>query len=192
MNTRIVFLVGLIAFSYTGNCQIEKGNWLVGGSGSYNRTKSEGLSKYTSRTVDFAIPVGYFIKDKFAAGIMANILFSKEEFPQIDGTTAKQTFNQVGIGPFMRYYFLKFSGNINILSEGSVLYTTGKVKNRGTTIDQPAFLDYSFYTGPVIFFNSSVGLEFLLGYKYSSYTDIDIQEKSIKFKIGFQIHLEKK
>ncbi len=48
--------------------------------------------------------------------------------------------------------------------------------------------------GPVIFFNTSVGLEFLLGYS-SSIEDIKDRYKNsiqgFQIGIGFQIHLEK-
>ena len=48
--------------------------------------------------------------------------------------------------------------------------------------------------GPVVFFNSSVGLEFLLGYSYSM-EDIETFLKQVRkgfqIAVGFQIHLEK-
>lgn len=55
---------------------------------------------------------------------------------------------------------------------------------------------FSFLVGPEIFFNSSVGMEVLLGYKtynqkmvesfYTSYI-----ENGFQIAVGFQIHLEK-
>jgi len=48
--------------------------------------------------------------------------------------------------------------------------------------------------GPVIYFNSSVGLEVLLGYS-SSLEDVENANKEVRkgfqVAVGFQIHLEK-
>jgi hypothetical protein len=55
---------------------------------------------------------------------------------------------------------------------------------------------FSASAGPVIYFNSSVGMEFLLGY-YSRKEviqqngDIINHQKGFQIGIGFQIHLEK-
>ncbi len=53
---------------------------------------------------------------------------------------------------------------------------------------------FSIMAGPEIFFNSSVGMEFLLGYSYSK-EDVEQANKEVRkgfqIGIGFQIHLQK-
>ncbi|MGC8751883.1 hypothetical protein, partial [Hydrotalea sp.] len=54
---------------------------------------------------------------------------------------------------------------------------------------------FSALAGPVIYFNSAVGLEMLLGYDYSKEMETDVGTnaitKGLKISIGLQIHLKK-
>ena len=93
------------------------------------------------------------------------------------------------IGPFGRYYLLNTTNNYNVVSEVSYqlgLFNAGAQKGKLST--------FSALLGPVIYFNKSVGLEFLLGYSYSK-EDVEQANKEIRkgfqIAIGFQIHLEK-
>lgn len=92
------------------------------------------------------------------------------------------------IGPFGRYYFLQPNKQVNILADISYQYgffggiSEGKLNT------------FSAMVGPVVYFNSSVGIEFLLGYS-SSLEDVEgfqkETRKGFQIGIGFQIHLEK-
>lgn len=92
------------------------------------------------------------------------------------------------IGPFGRYYFLQPDKQVNIVTDISYQYGFfgGIAKGKLNT--------FSAMTGPVVYFNSSVGIEFLLGY-YSSLADMEDYQKETRkgfqIAIGFQIHLEK-
>ena len=89
-----------------------------------------------------------------------------------------------GGGPFVRYYFMKPEKLVNFLVEANYSYYTESKANSFNN-------NYGFKTGPVIFFNSSVGLEILASYNSSFISSGGYDLKEIKFGFGLQIHLEK-
>lgn len=191
-----VFLLFLITFfSFTSYGQLTKGNWLVGGTGNFLSSKNT----YTSPTfssssdrIDIKISpnIGYFIIDKLGVGLKTS--FSKSKGQVIgSGGQINTNENRFEFGPFVRYYFLEADKSYNILTDINYqygFYWFTPTKGNITT--------FSASVGSVIFFNSSVGLEFLLGY-YSRKEviqqngDIINQQKGFQAGIGFQIHLEK-
>jgi len=174
--------------------QLANGNWLVGGTGNFLSSKNT----YTSPTfssssdrVDIKISpnIGYFIIDKFAAGLRSSYTKSKGVVNGPGGLNTNE--NRFEIGPFVRYYFLDAQKSYNVLTDLSYqhgFYWFTPTKGNINT--------FSASAGSVIYFNSSVGLEFLLGY-YSRKEvirqngDIINQQKGFQVGIGFQIHLEK-
>lgn len=169
-----------------GDCQITKGNWLIGGNATLKATKYRAGVAYNQNITEIEVNpnIGYFLLDKFSAGLKTGIGLRRAKFNDDD----VQNTTTLKVGPFVRYYFLPVSNMVNILAEGSYQYTTGKNTLKANTI--------SFFTGPVIFLNNVVGLEFLLGYssvKYSMQTGVDnsAADNSILVNVGFQIHLEK-
>ncbi len=134
--------------SLTADCQITKGNWLVGGTGKFYSYTSQYTSatysneaKYTQ--IDLSPNIGYFVMDKLAFGVRPSLSSIKGEVTTSGG---------------------------------------------GSTNTQ------RYWIGPVLYFNSSVGIEFLLGYS-SSVEDVEGYQKETRkgfqIGIGFQIHLEK-
>lgn len=180
-NFTLILFVLLIANppSYS---QITKRNWMVGGNGTFSSTKSESSSvSNTTRTYLRIEPnVGYFFIDKLAAGIKGVIDYERVKF----GSTSNSKQTYYSIGPFARYYFLPTDKQANVFSEAdyyrSVLHPGDDASN-----------GYSALLGTVIYFNSSVGLEFTAGYSITNYTKSDIKYKIFQLGLGFQIHLEK-
>lgn len=185
-----LFLLGI---SVTVNSQLTKGNWLVGGALSYSSSQSKGTDAINAKTrvLNTFANIGYFPIEKLAFGIVINSVFSKVKQPEINGTILTSTQNKNGFGPFIRYYFLPIEKRVNLLSEASFIYSILTVNNSGSVQDKSKTIDWNFFTGPVIFFNSSVGIELLAGYNNSKAIDIDSKGQTIRFKIGLQIHLEK-
>lgn len=93
------------------------------------------------------------------------------------------------VGPFARYYILPAENQYNLLADLSYQFGFygGTVKGDLRT--------FSALTGPVIYFNSTVGLEFLLGYYSRKDKDSEISRinisKGFHIVVGLQIHLEK-
>lgn len=186
MKTLTLFFLIVFTTLCTVNAQITKGNWMVGGSGNFSSTKSENSSGSEAKGTLFEIKpnIGYFVIDKLATGINSSIGF---------GNPSGSNNNSWGysIGPFIRYYFLEIDKKINLLSQ--VDYSIGQGKSDFSSLDTNSS-NLSIKAGPVIYFNSSVGLELLLNYDYSKSKRGSSETIGNQFNIsiGFQIHLEKK
>ncbi|SHF91129.1 hypothetical protein SAMN02745131_03832 [Flavisolibacter ginsengisoli DSM 18119] len=177
--------IALLAFSILftiikGNCQLTKGNWLLGGNASFTSTKyNRGpISDQDLIEVRVNPNIGYFFIDKFSGGLKTSILF---RHAVIDSDTENSSVLKVG--PFIRYYILSVNNSVNIMAEGSYQFITGNGSLKGNTL--------SFFTGPVIFLNNIIGLEFLAGYSSEKYPKAEGVNNSIQINIGLQIHLEK-
>lgn len=180
MNTNKILLVLITTFLYANaNSQITKGYWLVGGYASFsNNTLVASNNSYTESYLTINPIIGYFISDK--------ISFGTEFFYSLSTSTNSNSASNYGIGPFARYYFLNKEKAINILIQGSGSYNLAALSDESTTYKT---ISYSFLGGPVIFFNSSVGIEFLLGYK--GFTQLGVRKNSFNINIGIQVHLTK-
>lgn len=133
--------------------------------------------------------VGYFLADKFAVGLRPSYTKTKSQIDSPGGGNTNE--NRLDVGPFARYYFLAEEKQFNVLADVSYQYgfywfmpTKG---NRNT---------FSASAGTVVFFNSSVGLELLIGYYTQKETINDAfktinEQKGLQMTIGFQFHLEK-
>lgn len=191
MRTALKMLIALL-FSCKTNGQLTKGNWLVGGSGSFSSSKNtylNGTYYQTSDVTDIKISpnIGYFPVDKFAIGIKPS--FSKNKANVTTPGGASTNVNRFEVGPFARYYFLSKEGRYNLLSE--INYQYGIYRFRP---DKGNINTFSFFLGPVIYFNNVAGLEFLLGYYNRSEKvegSFDTHQKGFQLALGFQVHLEK-
>ncbi|MFN7013432.1 MAG: outer membrane beta-barrel protein [Bacteroidia bacterium] len=190
----------LILFLLTTNSiwgQLTNGHWLVGGSARFNSYKNEIFSnsynengKYTQ--IDLSPNVGYFFADRFALGLKTTFTSIKGEYTVAGGNGRGGSDNQRYLfGAFARYYFLEEAKQTNLLVEAS--YQAGII--RGTNNTKGNLNNFSISAGPVIYFNPSVGIEFLLGYVTNSekYTSQVLSEnkKGFQLSIGLQIHLIK-
>jgi hypothetical protein len=175
--------------------QLTKGHWLVGGSGRFYSYNNEIVSststtngKYTQ--VDISPNIGYFLADKFAVGLKTTISSIKGDFTVAGGVgTGGSNTQRYLFGIFSRYYFLEKEKQTNILVEAN--YQTGIIRGLG----EGTVSNLSVSAGPVIYFNSSVGIEFLVGYmtdteKYTSEIFSE-QKNGVQFSVGLQIHLTK-
>ncbi len=182
--------------SLTAECQITRKNWLVGGTGKfYSYTSQYSSTTYSNEVkytiIDLSPSIGYFFMDKLALGVRPTFSSFKEKVTIPGGTNMQQYW----IGPFGRYYFLQPDKLVNILTDISYQYGFygGTAYGKLNT--------FSAMVGTVVYFNSCVGIEFLLGYS-SSLENIEgfredaedfLKEtrKGFQMGIGFQIHLEK-
>lgn len=187
MKTITLFFFMVFGMISTSNGQITKGNWLVGGSGSFNSTTAEGNSNGITTTskgssIQINPNVGYFVSDKFAVGLNPYVSFGNPE------GSNNNSFG-FGIGPFARYYFLKADKSINVFSHIGYNYGKG-YRNSESVNDSNNFV---VKAGPVLYFNDSVGLELTLDYNISNinYNSSTTDFKTFSIGLGFQIHLEK-
>lgn len=187
MPKTIALILVTTLLSFNSNSQITKGNWMLGGSISFSSTnlKSEIGQKNTFFILQGAPDIGYFIADKFAAGLKVSINSSGGK---ATGTSVFSTNTDYNFGPFARYYFLSTEKQFNILTEGTYQYGFIGGGQQNTKTSKNTF---AIAAGPVIYFNSSVGLEFLIGYSAYKYVGFAGSNGTIQLGLGLHVHLEK-
>lgn len=169
-------------FLISVKAQVTKGNWLVGGNAVFSTLKSASTSavQFKQTNIQLSPVVGYFLKDKFAVGLKPSYTYGSN--------IVANTNSIIRIGPFARYYLLSTERTFNLISEVSHAY--GSISGKGQTEGQ-RFNTFSLSAGPVIYFNSSVGLEFLIAYSNTKVVNFTGHNNELNFGIGFQFHLEK-
>lgn len=188
---RILLVITVFIF-LPANGQTDKGTWLIGGNSNFlsskNTDKGSTFSLASDR-IDIGISpnIGYFIVDKLAIGIKTS--FSKYKDQGFNG--GYSNINRFEFGRLVRYYFLNpEEKNYNILADINYQYgITKDVHYYNGEINT-----FSASAGTVIFFNTSVGLEFLLGYYQRNeniYNSYKTTQKGLRTSIGFQVHLKK-
>lgn len=191
----------LFLFVFPSQGQLMKNNWLIGGSGSlysYNENYSaptyNQTAKYTS--IDVAASAGYFIVDKFAVGLRPYFSSYKGEVTSASAGSGGSTNSyRLAIGPFARYYFLNIDKQFNILTD--IGYQFGINKQLDASHNKGKFNYFSVMGGTEVFFNSTAGLEILLGYTQkiisieNSPSALNNNKKGFQVSIGFTLHLEK-
>lgn len=195
MNFKMTLVVFLILISKRGISQLDQGNWLVGGNAKFysytnkNSSITGGYSnegKYTE--IEISPNIGYFIGDKVALGLKTSFVSFSGRVTSPAGLETNT--RRLWVGPFGRYYFLDKEKTHNILLESS--YQTGVFN--GSFGSKGKLRTFSVLAGTVLYFNSSVGIEFLLGYSYK-FEDIETTVKDIRsglqIGIGLQFHLTK-
>jgi hypothetical protein len=193
MKKTILLTILTSALSFVSYSQLESRNWLLGGSGNvFNYTDkftSTNQPTVTGKLIEINLSgnVGYFPLDKFAVGIRPGISSIKSR--GLNSASGGQESISIYAGPFARYYFLDIEKQFNILVDGT--YQFGQYSNR---IGKGVIRNAAIMVGPEIFFNSSAGLEILIGYLYQR-KSLDAQPSFIDIRnglsvsVGFQLHL---
>ncbi len=186
---KILFFSILTAIFFPAQSQLTKNNWLVGGTGklysytsTYNSVEVNKTSRHTQ--IDASSNIGYFVIDKLALGLRPTFTSIKGKVSNREGSTLTTNVQRYWLGPFARFYFLDPEKQFNILTD--IGYQFG-ILNAGGMHEKLS--TFSALAGPVIFINSSLGLEVLIG--YSSNMENGEYKKGIQIGLGLQIHLEK-
>ncbi|MCZ2299421.1 MAG: hypothetical protein LC134_08095 [Chitinophagales bacterium] len=179
MKKQLIFII-LCIYSLTASGQITKGNWMVGGNARFGKQQQQlSGNDISSLMIQVSPNLGYFLADKFAVGLKPS--FGYTRINNYGNYISKST--TFSIGPLVRYYFLPVDNRLNILAESSYQYLSDfKGYSQNTFI---------FSAGPVIYFNSSVGIEFTLNYESIRASGSTTSTKTLFLGVGFQIHLEK-
>ena len=181
---KLSFLFVFIVIITPASAQLTKGNWLVGGSGDFTIFK---VLKEKTHYVQASANIGHFFFDKFAIGVKPSYTYS---FAKSEGSSSFAKSHGFYFGPFARYYFLPVEHPFNILVEGTYQHGIERKGSEYATTNY-SLNSFSFAGGPVIYFNSAVGLEFLVRYGQTKYTKENYHESRLQFGIGLQVHLEK-
>jgi hypothetical protein len=180
MKIKKLLIIVTILWITTASAQITKGNWMVGGDANYsnsNETDKQGSIITSGNSIKINPNIGYLFFDKFAGGLKLNMNYGVS-----NGNSSSISY---GIGPFMRYYFLKPEKLVNVLAE--ISYNYNIYKNKGL---EPKYAkEYNIKAGPTLFFNSSVALE--LTANYGSFLAENYNYNKFWIGFGFQIYLKK-
>ena len=190
----LILLLLATTFSCAAFPQLQKKIWLLGGSGnlySYHENFDFGADDYTAKYVNIGLStsIGYFFANKLCGGLRPDLFYEKGS--SSGGGHTNQL--RVAVGPFMRYYFLNEERQFNLLADisyqlGINKYLTGSGQGKNNFL--------SAMTGVEVFFNSSVGLELLIGYQNqlitidNSASEYSSNRKGFQTSIGFHFHLE--
>ena len=182
----MLFSASLLLLFSTAHSQLTQGNWLVGGNASFSSTtyNSEGGQKNTDFVLQLSPDIGYFLADKFAAGLKVSVGATRVKATAISGDYNKYT--DANFGPFLRYYFLDSEKQFNLLAEGAYQYGFFK-----SSYDSNLKNTFSLNMGPVIYFNSSVAMEFLVGYSTYKIVGYSGNNNTVQVSLGIQAHLER-
>mgnify|MGYP002078343719 CR=1 FL=1 len=179
----LILTLGILSFISSFG-QITKNNWMVGGNGMISFSNQTGSSASAKGQYITVSPnIGYFFIDKMAGGIRSKYGFSKVTSGPIVAKSSR--FN---IGPFVRYYFLDKANRVNCFADAAFQFGKSWGNNNAPSENDQNF---TISAGPVIYFNSSVGLEFAINYGMDRGKIDDPKVNTLFFTLGFQIHLEK-
>jgi hypothetical protein len=181
---RKVLVACCIVSSLTSSAQLEKKTWLLGGEISYTKTKVGGPNTLPSTSSRIIVDgnIGIFLIDRFCTGLRPGFENIKTNF-----STSSTSFNNVYVGPFARYYFLPQEQRLNLLADLCYQYAVAG-GNTGETRRSSVF---SGVAGIAAFLNTSVALEFLVGYSTQRYPESKAFTNRTSVKIGLQFHLAK-
>lgn len=186
MKTIKLFFIATILFTVSANSQITKGNWMVGGSGSFINYKSTYPDNNTKSTqagyaLDLAPNVGYFVVDNFSIGSIVGFSFNNPS------GSANNSLS-FGLAPFVRYYFRKSDKIINPFLQASYSFNRSKIIEEGVYNTSS---EYRIKGGSAFFLNSSVALEITIEFNSAIKNRNNFQYDNFTTGIGLQIHLEK-
>jgi hypothetical protein len=94
---QIIFLSFLICLASNVIAQTEKGNYLIGGSASFQASKNGDTN---SKSLSLSPNISYFLANRFAVGIITPLSISDNTAP-----SSSLSSKSYSIGPTVRYYF---------------------------------------------------------------------------------------
>lgn len=181
---KVCFLSILSLFSCAAFSQINKGQWLVGGTASFSSNNQE-TADLKETNIEISPNLGYFILNKLAAGVRVGLTSDRIS---VDGSFVNKTKSQ-SIAPFIRYYLLPNGQKVNVLLDASYQHT--RIEHPVEPVRIGKANGFSVAAGPAFFLTPNVALEFTLGYSQMKQQDSDYKINTFKTGLGFQIHLGK-
>jgi hypothetical protein len=193
----------LALFSTFSFAQIDKGQWMLGGSLSGKYQKG---SEFSYREMAFQAPVnvGYFVAKGLMWGIRGQFQISETKlsvksynyYSYYSYTSTQEVrvkSKQYSVGPFLRAYVLPNNQKFNLYIEPSVAYGLYQGASRiGLTgLSKENYMSYNLNIAPVVFLNPHTSLEFILSYNYSTFNDSKVIASGYLFGVGFQYFLGK-
>jgi hypothetical protein len=169
--------------SFLSFAQLSKGQFLIGGSGTYSSTTySYTDSKFRGVYIDGR--GGIFLLNKLATGLRLGYTYRRDMGSDTDSSQYfKQKDRTISMGPFVRYYFFPSTQKVNFLVDASYFRNWISTMNNKWNA-----YGYAVAAGPVLFVTPNIALETTLNYEYNEQW---FKTSTVSVKFGFQIHLSK-
>jgi hypothetical protein len=183
-------LAVLLLLCFGAGAQISKGDYLIGGNGSFKRYTSELPDATRAKTtlIGFSTDAGRFFLNRFAAGISANIQYGNHRYERDSVQSSPSGLIDLGVGPFARYYFLNTTSKVNLLMDGR----TGWRFSRSSVYRGDRFNYYGqyfdIYAGPAFFLSKFASLELLVGYSRFKSKGRDAKFREFSSRAGLHLH----
>jgi hypothetical protein len=164
----------MLLISINGLSQTQKGTLLLGGSA--------GVQFSDPFSVNFNPNVGVFVLDKLAIGSSLSSYFSSE---------TRYRYSQLGIGPFVRYYFGEKKLQYFVLADVGLYRNWYKVDNPPFEERRQVsnFWNARAGLGAVYFITQQIGLEATLYYRINDSPGSDNSDSNLFLNFGLQIYL---
>lgn len=191
MNRLRYLLLVVCLYSTAAVCQLNKRTWIVGGDAGFNTSTYQVNSVVNTKTANLQLSgsVGYFVAPRLPVGIRISWQSKALKYDDPYGTTRQGHLTYRGTGLFARYYFLKRTDRpLNIVLDAH--YWLGAVVS-DLSLNVARFHRYTLAAGPVVYLNSRLGLELLLGYFREKTADPGKPTTGFQASLGLQIHLKK-
>lgn len=169
--------------------QTEKGNWLLGGSGSFQHLSQS--NNLTSSQIQLYPKGGLFVTNRLVVGFVPSVdisIVGKENRTSVTPNTYT-----LSIGPFARYYY-PVSSSISLFAEGYFTYGTDfkKPKSHFSSTD---LYNWRIAPGAAFFLSPAASLDISVGYGQKNFTSKATGEKHTDkinitdLQFGFSIYL---
>ncbi|KPH12538.1 outer membrane beta-barrel protein [Chryseobacterium sp. ERMR1:04] len=175
-------ILAVVGLATTANAQIQKGNWLVGGS---LVSSTFGLNTGGGYNINLVPKGAYFIKDNVAVGGYVNLGVNKVT----NGSPTNFTYAVGGLG---RYYLSPGEQGVSNLLNHGRWFLEGNVGIGGTSTEgsnSTTGIDFGVGPGYSYFITPNIGLEGIV--KYAGVTGFGNEglTSNITFNVGFSIYL---
>jgi hypothetical protein len=185
----------LLLLCLCSEAQISKGDYLIGGNGSYKKTRIyfPNDESFRQTTLSLSPNVGRFFFNQIAAGLAVQYeryQTKRKVIPPQGGTygDAYWTF-----GPFARIYALRSGRKVNFLADGRMGWQYNRdISGPGRSASIYVGSSYQVFAGPALFLNRYVAMELLGGYTgFLTKSNLAVDNRAFEARLGIQVHLPK-
>lgn len=174
MKKLLLSLTAVCALALGANAQTEKGTIILGGTASYQSTKSDADGARSAQNLNLVPNAGYFVADNFALGTGVGYNYSKSATANPVGQN-----ESVVVSPFGRYY-VGLSDQFKFFGQASVPMEFGTVKpvdvngNSGSKTGKSNSIGVALSPGFSYFPTKKVGIEF--AFQGASYNRVKVKD----------------
>jgi len=181
MKKLILSITAVFAIVLSANAQTEKGNFIIGGTASYQSSKSDADNAKAAENLSIVPNFGYFVSDNLAIGTGLGYEYSKLDHASLSGQNEAFV-----VSPFGRYY-VGLSDRFKFFGQASVPMAFGTVKatdangDAGDKTGTSTSVGVAVSPGFAYFPTKKIGIELALtGASFNSYKVKDADDKDLK------------